>query len=167
MATIRRLLCLAGCTLVVSLFSPASAQDQSNLELSNPRFKQQQSVRFNPRFTAALSGRDADDYVAGNTKPPRGLQEQTIYSWWTSRAEAFTHNTSPKTIRAVVWEYIFFADAGMNRVLGRYSIYTKNRLRAGETRILKGEVGAPALSPYQKVLPLRVEYTDGTVWQSP
>lgn len=167
MATLRRLLCLAGFTVFLFLFSPVSAQNQSGLELSNPRLKQQQYVNFNPRFTAAKSGRDEDDYLPGEVRPQRGTQERTIYSRWSSKAEAIAHNTSPRTISAIVWEYIFFADASMHRVLGRYRIHTKNQLRAGETKILRGEVPAPVLSPYQKVLPLRIEYTDGTVWQSP
>jgi hypothetical protein len=164
----RRLLYLTGFIVFLFLVSPVSAQNQSGLELSSPRFKQQQSVNFNPRFSASKSGNDEDDYLPGEVRPPSGTHEKNIYSTsWSSKAEAIAHNTSSKSIRAIVWEYIFFADASMYQVLGRYRIHTKNKLRPGETKILKGDVSARVLSPYQKALPLRIEYTDGTVWQSP
>ncbi|MCM3906117.1 MAG: hypothetical protein ND866_30905 [Pyrinomonadaceae bacterium] len=167
MATIRRLLCLTGFTVCLFVSSPVSAQKQPGLELSNPRFKQEQNVNFSPRFTATKSGRDDDDYFPAEFRPPRGPQEKVIYSKWSSKAEAIAHNTSSKTISTVVWEYIFFSDASMRRESGKYRIHTKIQLRAGETKTIRGEVLAPVLSPYQKVLPLRIEYTDGTVWQSP
>jgi hypothetical protein len=167
MATIGRLLCLTGFILFLSLVSPVFAQNGSNLELSNPRFKQQQSVNFTPRLTAAKSGRDEDDYLPGEIRPQTGMQEKTITSKWTSKAKASALNTGRKTIRAIDWEYIFFADAGMQRVLGRYRIHSRTQLRSGETKTLRGDVFSPVLSPYQKVLPRRIEYTDGTVWQSP
>ena len=162
----RRLFYLTGFTVFLFLVSPVSAQNQSGLELSSPRFKQQQSVNFNPRFSVARSG--VDDYLQGEVRPSSATLEKNIYSTsWSSRAEAIAHNTSSKSIKAIDWEYFFFADASMDQVLGRYRIHTKKKLRPGETKILKGYVFSRVLSPYQKALPLRIEYTDGTVWQSP
>jgi hypothetical protein len=160
MANIKRLLCLAGSTMFLFLSSTVFAQTPADLELSNPRFKQQMDFNFAPRLTADESGSE-------NFKSAPRLEKNVYGSKWSSQAEVIAHNTSPKTIKTIYWEYIFFADPSMQRILGRSQTRSTSKLRAGETKKIKGTVQSPLISQYQKALPLRIEYTDGTVWQSP
>ena len=72
-----------------------------------------------------------------------------------------------KTIKAVTWEYSFFTDAGMSRVSQKYEIHSRTRIHPGETKKLSEKIWATGSSPYQKVRPLRIEYSDGAVWLAP
>ena len=163
----RKLVFLIGFTGSLLLVSPVSAQNSAGLELSNPHFKQQQYVNFNPRFSVTRSGSDDVDFLPGQMRPTSRDRDKGIYSTqWSSKAETTAHNTSSKTIKQIVWAYVFFADVGMQQEINTYRIITKTKLRPGGTKTLTGTVFAPTRSPYQKVRLIRIEYTDGTVWQS-
>jgi hypothetical protein len=156
--------------VVFLLLAPTvCAQGPAEVQLSNPRFKQQQVVNFNPRFSVSRSGSDDVDFLPGQMRtPPANMRDKAIYSaQWLSKAEATAYNSGSKTIKAIVWEYVFFADAAMNQELSRYQIITKKKLRPGETRVLKGVVWSPSRSTYQQASLRRIEYADGSVWQAP
>jgi hypothetical protein len=175
MTTLKSLLLASSLTVFLFSFSSVLAQNSPNLEMSNAKLESQQSSRFNPRFTAAKSGRDEDDYFPSETRPPRGIQERVIYPNGFIRAEVAARNTSAKTIKAVTWEYSFFSDAKMSQLLQSYRLYSKRKILAGETKALKGKVmtsiptktfATLISTPHQTVSPLRIEYTDGTVWEA-
>jgi len=157
------------CLVVFLLLAPAvCAQRPADVQLSRPRFKQQQVVNFNPRFSVARSGSDDVDFLPGQMRPAANLRDRNIDSTqWLSEAAATAHNSGSKTVKATVWEYVFFADAGMSQELHRYQIISKKKLKPGETKVLKGIVWAPRRSPYQQAYLRRIEYADGTVWQAP
>lgn len=158
------------CLVVFLLLAPTvCAQGPADVQLSNPRFKQQQVVNFNPRFSVTRSGSDDDDFLPGQMKtPPANMRDRGIYTaQWLSKAQATAHNSGSKIIKAIVWDYVFFADAGMSQELSRYQINTSKKLRPGETRVLKGVVWSPSRSLYQQAHLRRIEYADGTVWQAP
>jgi len=157
------------CLVVLLLLVPTvCAQSPVDVQLSNPRFKSQQIVNFNPRFSVTRSGSDDDDFLPGQLRPAANQRDKGIYSTqWTSKAEATAYNSGSKTIKAIVWDYVFFADAGMNQELTRYQINSRKKLAPGETKVLKGVVWAKSRSPYQQAYLRRIEYADGTVWQAP
>jgi len=162
---------LSGFTYLVVfllLVPTVCAQTPVEVQLSNPHFKQQQVVNFNPRFSVARSGSDDVDFLPGQMRPAANMRDKGIYSaQWNSKAEATAHNSGSRTIKAIVWDYVFFADAGMSQELYRYQIISKKKLKPGETKVLKGIVWSPSRSPYQQAYLRRIEYADGTVWQAP
>lgn len=170
MVYLKKLLLATGLTVFLSFFSFVSAQSSPELNLSDASLKRQQVFTFNPRFTAAQSGRIEDDYAAHEWKPRISRSSDTVvYSGAFSKAKVTAQNTGVKTIKAVTWEYSFYSDAQMSQVLKSYRIYSKKRIRAGETKTLQGNIEAPVISQtqYKKVRPVSIEYTDGTVWQAP
>lgn len=169
MISLKRLFLACNLTVFLCSFSSALAQTSPNLEMSGAKFEPQQSVRFNPNFTAAKSGRDEDDYFVGETRPARGTQERVIYSNRVVSAKVATRNTSLKTIKAITWEYKFFSDANMSQMLRSYKFYSKRKIIPGETKALNGKVMAfntPISTKYFTVRPLLIEYTDGSVWDA-
>src|SRR4029079_3246455 len=104
------------CLVVFLLLVPTvCAQGPADVQLSNPRFKQQQVVNFNPRFSVSRSGSDDVDFLPGQMRPAANLRDRSINSTqWLSDAQATAHNSGSKTIKAIVWDYVFFADAGMS-----------------------------------------------------
>src|SRR6185369_5071067 len=100
------------CLVVFLLLVPTvSAQGPADVQLSRPRFKQQQVINFNPRFSVSRSGSDDDDFLPGQMKtPPANMRDKGIYTeQWLSKAQATAHNSGSKTIKAIVWDYVFFA----------------------------------------------------------
>src|SRR6185503_21080591 len=102
------------CLVVFLLLVPTvCAQTPVEVQLSHPHFKQQQVVNFNPRFSVARSGSDDVDFLPGQMRPAANMRDRNIDSTqWLSEAHATTHNSGSKTIKAIVWDYVFFADAG-------------------------------------------------------
>lgn len=170
MICLKKLLLTTGLTVFLASFSFVLAQSSSDLKLSDVSLKRQQSFAFNPRFTAAQSGRIEDDYTATEWKPRVNRSRDAVVSSQAfNKAKVVAQNTGAKTIKAITWEYSFYSDAQMSQVLKSYRIYSKKRIRAGETKILRGEIETPVnlQTQYKKVLPVSIEYTDGTVWQAP
>ena len=167
MISLKRLLLACNLTVFLFSFSSALAQNSPNLEMSGAKLEQ--SVRFNPNFTAAKSG-SGDDYFPGEYRPPRGIQERVIYSNVPILAKVTAHNMSAKTIKAITWEYSFFSDAKMSQLFRKYQFYSKRKIIPGETKALKGKAMAfntPISTKYHTVRPLLIKYTDGTVWEAP
>lgn len=170
MICLKKLLFATCLTVFSASFSFVSAQSSPDLNLSDASLKRQQSFTFNPRFTAAQSGRIEDDYTSAEWKPRIGRSRDTVvYSEVSGKAEVSARNTGAKTIKAVIWEYSFYSDTQMSQVLKSYRIYSKKQIRAGETKIIRGEITTPVnlQTQYKKVRPVTIEYTDGTIWQAP
>lgn len=177
MTSVKRLFLTVSLTVFLFSVSSVLAQNTPNLELSNAKLKPQPSFRFNPRFTAAKSGRDQDDYSPSEFVPPKAPNEKVIYPNGFIQVEAVARNTSAKTIKAIIWELNFFSDAKMSQLTQTYQLYSKRKIAAGETKTIKGKVNASGSLPvqgivnslpkqYQTVRPVRIEYTDGTVWEA-
>lgn len=92
--------------------------------------------------------------------------------------EAKVMNTGAKTIRALVWEYVFF-DPDSQLDVGRHRFRSEISLRPGKNKTLGGRSRSPQTSivdvtktdkelQYQyseRVMINRIEYADGTFWQ--
>ena len=168
MICLRKLLFAISLTVFLSSFSFVLAQSAPDLNLSAASLKRRQGFTFNPRFTAAQSGRIEDDYTSAEWKPRISRSRDTVaYSEVSNKAKVTAQNTGAKTIKAVTWEYSFYSDAQMSQLLKSYRIYSKKQIRAGETKTIQGEINTPVnlQTQYKKVRAVSIEYSDGTVWQ--
>lgn len=87
-------------------------------------------------------------------------------------------NTGTKTIRALVWEYVFF-DSDTRLDVGRHQYRSEMSLRPGKSKTLDGLSQSPQTSIVnvaktgkelqhqysERVLIQRIEYADGSFWQ--
>jgi hypothetical protein len=159
-------LILASCMLVFLSLPPfVSAQTQSDLELTKPRLRAR--VEFNPYRSAEKSGRVNDDFL-DERKPSREDLARVTSPEMIGEAEVTAFNKGGKVIKAITWEHAYFSDAAMSKVLASWRFYSKASIRAGETKQVSGKAYVSSLrSRYQNVRLLRIEYADGSVWQSP
>jgi len=89
-------------------------------------------------------------------------------------------NNGLKTIKALYWEYQFlYPDT--QRVLGTHRAVSSKKLLPGKTTVFKAEMAEPPvafvsnaefdkefqLKFTERLIILRVDYTDGSVWQRP
>lgn len=109
--------------------------------------------------------------------PPRTPNEKVIYPNGFIQVEAVARNTSAKTIKSVTWELNFFSDAKMSQLTQTYRLHSERKIETGETKTIKGRINASGSLPiqgvvnslpkqYQTVRPVRIEYTDGTIWEA-
>jgi hypothetical protein len=89
-------------------------------------------------------------------------------------------NNSTKEIKTVDWDYVFFARGSENEI-GRRQFSSDEKIPPGKTRELSVVLSKPPTqtisvtalkkdereSLSEKVIVLRVEYADGSVWQRP
>ena len=85
-------------------------------------------------------------------------------------------NTGAKTIRIIDWGYTFL-DPETRQELGSHLYTTKVKIRPGQDGELIGRSGKPQTStvnvknagkePGEQIVIYRVQYDDGSVWQSP
>lgn len=80
-------------------------------------------------------------------------------------------NDGAKTVRAVEWEHVFYNDAAKQDVLRRFRFRKKAKVEPGAQRFVAGRVNVRDYSPLparsrQAVELKRIEYSDGSVWQS-
>ena len=94
------------------------------------------------------------------------------------RYKVSVRNASAKTIKAVDWDYIFF-EPGTQTEIGRHQFTSEEKIRPGKNAELDMMVLAPptqtvsaeALSkgkgPHfdERVVLMRIEYSDGSAWQ--
>ncbi len=76
-------------------------------------------------------------------------------------------NSGNKTIKAIRWDYVFFADPALAHELKRYKFRSKKKLAPGAIGFLSESVATRAASHYQRVFINHVEFADGTAWQRP
>ena len=104
---------------------------------------------------------------------PRGLSVRYLY-------EVKVRNTGVKSIRTLIWDYVFFEPA-TERELGRRRFVSKVRVSPGRTKNLVMESTSPPTLTIdaakvgqnsqdqfsEQVVIQRVEYADGSVWRAP
>ena len=92
--------------------------------------------------------------------------------------EAKIMNTGTKTIRALIWEYVFF-DPDTQLDVGRHQYRSEINLRPGKNKTLGGRSQSPQTSIIdvtktdkkfqhqysERVVIHRIEYADGSFWQ--
>lgn len=91
---------------------------------------------------------------------------------------AVVKNNGGRTIKSISWEYQFI-DPKTNEVVARHRFTSQRNIRNGESKDLEAFSISPPTkvisveslqsggSFNEKVLLTRIEYTDGTTWQSP
>ena len=89
-------------------------------------------------------------------------------------------NNGPKAIKAIDWDYVFF-DVKTQSEIGRQQFASEEKIASGKTRELQffirnpptQTISANALNKNERadlgeiVVIVRVEYSDGSVWQRP
>jgi hypothetical protein len=145
----------------------------------------------NTEFTDALRAQRANDIQnairargseSREPPPPRRKRSQTVSSRSTATYvyQVKIKNTGLKTIRAVDWGYIFI-DQETQQELGRHRYSNKVKIRPGQNNGLVGRTANPPTytvnvnntkresntQPSEQVVIYRIEYDDGTVWESP
>ena len=86
-------------------------------------------------------------------------------------AKASLKNVSPKTIKAVEWNYLF-VDPETQKEMKRYKILSKQQISPNETQTLAKDIFLDLKENTrhlnigkQKILLTRIEYTDGSSWR--
>ena len=145
----------------------------------------------NTEFTDALRAQRVNDIQnavrargseSREPPPPRRNKGQAVSSQPTATYvyQVKIKNTGTKTIRVVDWGYIF-ADRETQEELGRHRYSNKVKMRPGQNTDLVGRTTSPptfvvnakntgqesSKQPSEQVVIYRIEYDDGTVWQSP
>src|SRR5262249_34386410 len=121
--------------------------------------------------TTEISGRPGDRLPGAAIPRPEmdprgGMRGETPKQEITTQETyALVKNVGVKTIKAVDWEYIFFADADEQKELKSYKFHNKIKIAPGDIKFLSKDVNQKATSKRQKVNIIRIEYTDGSVWQ--
>jgi len=89
-------------------------------------------------------------------------------------------NARDKTIRRVVWDYVFI-DPTNRQEVGRHRFYNEIKIKSGKQNTLEGHSPSPpthvisaaaieknAKKPYEEVAEVKcIAYDDGTFWRSP
>ena len=94
--------------------------------------------------------------------------------------KVFVQNTSNKTVKAIDWDYIFF-NSNTQSETGRLELTSEEKIGPGKTKelnVMTPKPPAKTVSVYSldknerqvldgQVVIVRIEYTDGSVWQRP
>ncbi len=94
--------------------------------------------------------------------------------------ELSVKNSSPKPIKAIDWDYVFFDTASQNET-GRLQISSEEKIAPGKNKELKIYTSRPPTatvsahklndkerqSMSEQVFIMRIVYSDGSVWQRP
>ena len=89
-------------------------------------------------------------------------------------------NTGLKTIKAIDWDYVFF-DPNTQNEIGRHQFTSEEKISPGKSKELNALIPKPptgTISVYElnskerttlneRVLLMRIQYSDGSVWQRP
>jgi hypothetical protein len=89
-------------------------------------------------------------------------------------------NTGAKTIKTIDWDYVFF-DLGTQNEVGRHQFTAEEKISPGKRKeflVMFNKPPAKTISAYalnkgdkenlgEQVIMIRIEYTDGSVWQRP
>lgn len=78
-------------------------------------------------------------------------------------------NTGAKTIKAVEWQHVFYADKEKRQELRRFDFRKEERVLPGEQKFVSQTVSPGraqlANKPRQSVEITRIEYADGSAWE--
>lgn len=132
----------------------ASAQSAHGLEVSEPQWRY-------------LSGRESGDYKPSFASD-RVDASTAALSTGTHEVSALFRNTGAKTVKSVVWEYVFFKDTAQTEVKRKHTFRDRKRISPGESLRSKRWLVTPREHGlvYDAARVVRVEYEDGTVWQA-
>lgn len=182
--------CLLACALAAA-FGPdaAVAQEASPGGVAvvsfewHPRHRAQRADNYDPSGRGDFALNDpASPRRNVDTRTGRRVRDEARLSLPSSKGpyrvfngyESSVHlkNEGAKTVRAVEWEHVFFNDEARREVLRRFRFRKKARVEPGAQRFVAGRVNAREYSSLpsrsrQAVELKRVEYSDGSVWQSP
>ena len=148
--------------LLVALAAGAAAQRDSETK-SAPA----EVVSFEWKYQGYASGETVrDESTTLSMKSKRAVVYVFKYT-----AKASLKNLSPKTIKAVEWNYVF-VDPENEKELKRYKIQSKQQILPGETQTLAKDIlidlkedTRHLKTGKQKILLARIEYTDGSAWK--
>lgn len=130
---------------------------------------QQDAIRENVARTTAEAPRVQIPERPGANPGPTGSPGPLVKYVY----RVTVQNTGDKSIRKVVWRYESF-DVAMQRFVGRRDYVTSINIRPGQTKKLAAESSSPPQhtvnanskeQPANRVVVLRIEYSDGTIWQ--
>lgn len=148
------------------------AQDAPDVEVLNYEWGVTRRTVFDlsRRASAETSGRRGEQVPAGPiarseidplTRRRRDMVEQVVVSHETY---ALVKNTGARNIKAIEWDYIFFADSRKQEERKRYNFRSKVKIAAGESKFLTKEVKDKSATAFQTVVIKRIEYDDGSAW---
>ena len=160
-------------TIVLTFQASGRPQEAPDLLVQNYEWGALRRTSFTQPVdhTTEISGR-SENRLPGAPIPrlemdPRGDRSGETTEQAITRKEtyALVKNVGVKTTKAVDWEYIFFSDADEQKELKRYKFHSKIKIAPGDIKFLSKDVDQKAASKRQKVNIIRIEYTDGSVWQ--
>ena len=94
--------------------------------------------------------------------------------------KASLKNTGDKAVKSIDWDYVFF-DAGTTQEIGRHMFSSAGRIAPGKTKELSFTLRRPPTATVslqslnekerkgldERIVVVRIEYEDGSVWQRP
>lgn len=137
--------------LLLVVPASAAAQDPADLRVSDPQFT----------YDANAGLGVAGGYAGKSPAPATTATDSPV-----QRVSALFRNRGAKAVRALAWEYVTFEDEGQTKVRHVYSVRSKASILPGESVRLWKEGYRLDDSPYRKARVTRIEYEDGTTWQS-
>lgn len=154
MKTSIRVIVLASFAAVLFASVPARAQSSHGLEVSEPKWRYlsvRESADYRPSFSSDRSSAGMSTLAVG-----------------THEVSALFENRGAKTVKSVVWEYVFFKDTTQTAVKRKHTFRDSKRINPGEAVRPKHLLVTPRAtgSVYDVVRIVRVEYEDGTVWRA-
>jgi hypothetical protein len=168
-------------TLVIAQVKTETSDqpDISVLEKSWSKKTRYREWNQNPRADIRTPNEDPmkEARVGGRTAEIRRIigHRHTIYVY-----KIKARNDGLKTIKALYWEYQFLYP-GTQTVLATHRIVSSKKLSPGKTGVFKAEMAEPPvafvsddqfdqefqLKFTERLIILRVDYTDGSVWRRP
>jgi hypothetical protein len=146
------ILCLV---FALSCMAIASAQSAPDLQASDPQWGYLQDGYF-ARNTHFSSG-GSDHGFATNNPPLTAIS-------------ALFHNTGPKIIKSVTWEYLYFKDGQQTEVVAHRKFHSRKRIKPGASVRLKEYILAFSwpnrTTDFPAVRITRIKYADGTTWEA-
>jgi hypothetical protein len=144
-------------------------RQERELEAARREGSRQQVIRAN---------RDTSIPAPSSFPTPEPAGRRSPSTTYVHRAKV--RNDGPKTVRAVVWEYVF-ADPETKEEVGRHRHRSAVRIRPGKIGELTGRSPSPPARVVraaegekkeravysEQVVVRRVEYADGSAWQLP
>ena len=150
---------MLGLAWMILLFAPISilAQGPPPLEVSDPQVRYDVNSRFNLHTANSTT----------SARSPLTIVHPV------GEVSAQFRNRGTKSIKFVIWEYLFFKDATERKLLKIHTSRTRTVLLPGDSVRLRkqGYNLEPILpirevnsAPYKKARVIQIEYADGTIW---
>jgi hypothetical protein len=137
--------------LLLAAPSSAAAQGAPDLSVSDPQFAYD--------VNAGLGVRSAH---AGKSPGPATTTTDSPVQ----RVSALFRNRGAKAVKSLTWEYVTYEDAALSKVRRVYTVRSRTAISPGESQRLWKEGYHLDGSPYRTARVTRIDYADGTTWQS-